>query len=99
MPLSPSPLKRNCVPLSTPGGTLTSSLRLTTVRPEPRQLLHGFLMIVPCPRHWGQVDAMEKKPCERTTWPRPPHAVQVSAVDPACAPRPSQSLQVSSHSN
>ncbi|ELY20883.1 hypothetical protein HALTITAN_2389 [Vreelandella titanicae BH1] len=48
-PLSPSPFKRIRSPVSTPGGILTDSVRVSRTRPSPLHLWHGTLMCWPEP--------------------------------------------------
>ena len=45
-------------------------------------------MIVPCPRHVGQVCWIEKKPCWTRTCPLPLHRLQVERCVPGSAPAP-----------
>ena len=60
--------------------------RLT--RPAPSQVLHGSLIILPPPWHFGQVCWIEKNPCWTRTWPLPPQVVQVLGLVPTLAPEP-----------
>ena len=46
-----------------PAGILTVIFRSRATRPAPRQVAHGLVMILPAPRHCGQVRATVKKPC------------------------------------
>ena len=46
-----------------PAGMRTVSLRSFWMRPAPRHVVHGLLMIEPVPRHWPHVRATVKKPC------------------------------------
>ena len=63
-----------------PAGILTVSLRSRVTRPAPRQVVHGFVMTRPVPRHCGQVRATVKKPCWNRTCPWPRHCGHVLGV-------------------
>jgi hypothetical protein len=75
-------------PVSTPGGTLTDSVRVTRTLPSPRQESHGVSTTVPVPRHRAQGWAIWKMPLETTRWPDPRQSGQVEREVPGFAPVP-----------
>ncbi len=50
-------------------------------------------MTPPCPRHWGQVELMLKKPLDCVTWPRPWQRLQTCGEVPGAQPDPRQEVQ------
>ena len=92
-PASPSPASRIRSPVSTPAGTLTESVFCSCLRPWPWQSGQGSLIILPLPRHCGQVCCTAKNPCCIRTCPAPPQVVQVVAEVPSFAPLPEHVLQ------
>ena len=91
-PTSPSPASWMRVPLSTPAGILTVSVRRERIRPSPAHSGHGVGTTVPKPWHCGhgrEVMTWPRKDrvtCE--TSPRPRHMSQVCAEVPGAAPSP-----------
>src|SRR6266850_1689958 len=71
-----------------PAGIFTVILRSFVTRPAPRHVLHGFAIVLPVPRHCGQVRATVKNPCCVRTCPCPWQSVQTVGDDPAAAPEP-----------
>ena len=81
------------VPVSTPAGMLTLSVRSLRTRPAPAQAGQGFLMIWPRPPQVGQVRSTVKKPCCARTLPCPEQVGQVEGSEPPSAPVPWQASQ------
>ena len=83
-----------CVPLSTPAGIRTLSVRRVLTRPSPSHSGHGLRITVPCPPQGGHGREVITWPRnERVTWltsPRPPHTSQVSGWVPGALPSPEQ---------
>ena len=83
-----------------PGGMVTRSVRLRSVRPSPRHTGQGFSTIRPAPRQRPQVVTLTIWPSivERTwrTSPVPLHWGQVMGCEPGSAPLPAQVSQVPS---
>ena len=73
---------------------LTESVRSRVSRPAPPQPGQGSSMISPRPWQFGQVLSMEKKPCCALTRPAPPQVGQGFGLEPALAPVPEQTSQV-----
>ena len=71
VPASPSPFTRRREPVSTPGGMVTESERVSCTLPSPRQLSHGVWTMVPVPPQRGQGCAIWKMPLEVTIEPEP----------------------------
>ncbi len=73
-----------------------SSVRSSSVRPSPSQVVHGVSMTRPIPSQRGQVPVRTNWPktlCETCcTRPTPPQTPHVTGVVPGAAPLP---LQVS----
>lgn len=96
-PTSPSPASWMRVPLSTPAGILTVSVRRERMRPSPAHSWHGVGTTVPKPWHCGQGREVmtwprnERVTCE--TSPRPRHMSQVCAEVPGAAPSPLHVVQ------
>lgn len=96
-PTSPSPASWIRVPLSTPAGILTVSVRRERMRPSPHGTWHGVGTTVPKPWHWGQGREVMTWPrndrvtCD--TSPRPRHMSHVCAEVPGAAPSPEQVVQ------
>ena len=82
------------MPSSTPGGTLTDSVRSRVTRPEPAQLGHGFSITWPRPWQATQVRSSVKKPWVWRTLPAPPQVAQVFGLEPGFAPEPEHASQV-----
>ena len=82
------------MPSSTPGGTLTESVRSRVTRPEPMQFGHGLSITWPRPWQATQVRSSVKKPWVWRTLPAPPQVAQVFGLEPAFAPAPEQASQV-----
>jgi hypothetical protein len=82
------------VPVSTPAGMLTLSVRSLRTRPAPAQEPQGFLMIWPRPEQVGQVRSTVKKPCCARTLPMPAQVGQLTGSAPPSAPVPLQASQV-----
>ena len=82
------------VPSSTPGGTLTESVRSRVTRPEPEQFGQGLSITWPRPWQPTQVRSRVKKPWVWRTLPAPPQVGQVFGFEPALAPAPEQASQV-----
>src|SRR5262249_47918110 len=99
-PCSPSPRKVRRMPVSTPAGTLTSTVRSTCRRPLPRHFGHGSATSDPSPRQLGHSRCIEKKSPARptTTAPRPPQRRQLVRF-PVLEPTPRQSSHCSERSN
>ena len=51
------------------------------------------MIIPPCPRHWGQVELILKKPLDCVTWPRPWQRLQTCGEVPGAQPDPRQEEQ------
>src|SRR3954463_10952010 len=81
-------------PSSTPAGTLTDSVRSRVMRPAPPQLGHGSSITSPRPWQLGQVRWIEKKPCAARPGPYPPQVGHCFGFEPALAPEPAQTSQV-----
>ena len=75
-----------------PGGMVTRSVRLRSVRPSPLHVAHGVSTILPSPRQRGQALTLTIWPSIvwRTlrTSPRPSHCGQVTGSVPGLAPVP-----------
>ena len=97
-PTSPSPASWIRVPLSTPGGIFTVSLRRVRTRPSPLHSGHGEGTTVPKPWHCGHGrEVMTWPRNERVTWetsPRPLHMSQVTGWVPGAEPSPEQATQI-----
>src|SRR5215207_9106004 len=92
---------RTACPSCTPAGMRTVTTRLRNCRPVPPQLKQCSLTTLPRPRQFGQVVTMRNippKPCCATR-PCPPHCTQTIGDDPALAPVPLQTSQLSCFSN
>ena len=98
-PASPSPLRRICIPSSTPGGIDTLILRVVCTRFCPRQVEQGVETTSPSPSQRGQVPTLTNDPkmdcCTRRISPVPWHCGQRIGVVPGSAPLPWQFEQVS----
>ena len=75
-----------------PGGIVTRSVRLRSVRPSPWHVSHGVSTILPSPWQRGQALTLTIWPSivwrtERTS-PRPLHCGQVIGSVPGLAPSP-----------
>ena len=90
---SPSPAERTRVPVSTPGGILTSTRACSRTAPAPPQAGHFSGMTWPEPWQWWQVRAMEKKPWVSRSSPEPPQTGQALGAVPGLAPLPRQGSQ------
>ena len=87
------------MPLSTPGGMLTESLRVWRTWVRPWQVWQGVAMVSPLPWQVGQVVTLTIEP--RKVWrtwrtsPLPLQVAQRTGVVPGSAPLPRQVGQVS----
>ena len=74
-PGEPSPAKRTCCSLSTPSGTVTSSLTVLFSVPFPLHVGHGSSNSCPLPSHLGQTCSVLTLPkivfCSTETRPAP----------------------------
>ena len=90
------------MPLSTPGGMPTETVRAIAARPLPRHCVQGWRRTVPVPPQLGQVETCVNDPkivrCECCTSPRPPQVGHRSGADPRSAPVPKHRGQVSNRS-
>ena len=86
-----------------PGGMVTRSVRLRSVRPSPRHTGHGFSTILPAPRQRPHIVTLTIWPSivERTwrTSPVPLHWGHVTGLEPGSAPVPAHVSQVPSAVN
>ena len=80
------------MPVSTPGGTFTSTADFSATPPAPPQAGQRSVMTLPSPRHWPQVREMAKNPCWSRISPVPPQVGHGRGWVPGLAPLP---LQVS----
>src|SRR6185295_14170754 len=98
-PAWPWPRFRILVPVLTPGGIVTCSVRRTWRTPAPPHVSHGSSTTVPAPPHVGQGWLMTSKPPRlRPTTPRPRHSGQSRGEVPGFAPLPLQVGQASATS-
>src|SRR3546814_16594148 len=75
-------------PVSTPGGTFTSSVLSRRALPAPRQDLQASLTSVPLPRHYGPVCCSTKKPSCPRTFPEPCTVLPLGGFFPSAVPSP-----------
>src|ERR1022692_4457188 len=66
---------------------------LSSCRPSPWQVLHGFSTIRPEPLQCGQVCLRLMKPRDVSTTPCPPQVGQTRALEPCSIPDPSHTSQ------
>ena len=96
-PGPPSPAKRICVPVSTPGGICTFFVTRFRSNPPPRQVWHGDEITSPRPSQVGQVVVCIICPrivCRTCrTCPCPPQVEQRVGEVPGSAPEPLQREQ------
>ena len=82
------------MPVSTPAGIFTVSVRRERTRPSPEHSRHGSGMIVPKPRQAAHGRMVRISPrndrCTCTVSPRPPQVSQVFGLVPGAAPSPWQ---------
>ena len=80
------------MPVDTPAGIRTCSVRVVRTRPSPEHSPHGRGMTVPYPRQVGQAWAVRMSPRKlRWIWltsPAPSHVVQVTGSEPGSPPAP-----------
>jgi hypothetical protein len=99
LPALPFPFTPSLSPSYAPGGITVVFFTLLRTSPAPLQVWQGFFIILPEPRHvWHVVVEFIIMPRARlcvVTVPEPPHVWQVSGTDPAAAPEPEHTSQVS----
>jgi len=83
------------IPLSTPGGTDTSTVFLRLAVPLPPHDVHGSLMVRPAPEQRVHVVRTSKNPFDMWTSPVPLHAGQTDGWERLALPVPSHELHVS----
>ena len=91
-PAPPWPRRETAWPSSMPAGMVTISFFCRRTLPAPLQVLQGWWMILPVPRHLGQVVVVEKAKPPPPRWmrtvPLPWQSGQISAVVPGAQPLP-----------